>query len=54
MVPPLLAKIAANDSEIAYRPRPHRLTERWNDPDWGNTPRFHAHQRARLAGAPCP
>ena len=25
MVPPLLAKIAANDSEIAYRPRPHRL-----------------------------
>lgn len=39
MVPPLLAKIAANDSEIAYIGHgPIVWTERWNDPDWWNTP----------------
>ena len=39
MVPPLLAKIAANDSEIAYIGHgPTVWTERWNDPDWWNTP----------------
>ena len=39
MVPPLLAKIAANDSEIAYLGHgPIVWTERWNDPDWWNTP----------------
>lgn len=39
MVPPLLAKIAANDSEIAYIGHgPIVWTERWNDPDWLNTP----------------
>ena len=38
-VPPLLAKIAANDSEIAYIGHgPIVWTERWNDPDWWNTP----------------
>ena len=39
MVPPLLAKIAANNSEIAYIGHgPIVWTERWNDPDWWNTP----------------
>lgn len=39
MVPPLLAKIAANDSEIAYIGHgPIVWTERWNDPDWWSTP----------------
>lgn len=39
MVPPLLAKIAANDSEIAYIGHgPIVWTERWNDPDWWNAP----------------
>lgn len=39
MAPPLLAKIAANDSEIAYIGHgPIVWTERWNDPDWWNTP----------------
>ena len=39
MVPPLLAKIAANDSEIACIGHgPIVWTERWNDPDWWNTP----------------
>lgn len=39
MVPPLLAEIAANDSEIAYIGHgPIVWTERWNDPDWWNTP----------------
>ena len=39
MVPPLLAMIAANDSEIAYIGHgPIVWTERWNDPDWWNTP----------------
>ena len=39
MVPPLLAKIAANDSEIAYIGHgPIVWTERWNNPDWWNTP----------------
>ena len=39
MVPPLLAKIAANDSEFAYIGHgPIVWTERWNDPDWWNTP----------------
>ena len=39
MVPPLLAKIAANDSEITYIGHgPIVWTERWNDPDWWNTP----------------
>lgn len=39
MVPPLLAKIAANDSEIAYIGHgPIVWTERWSDPDWWNTP----------------
>ncbi len=39
MVPPLLAKIAANDSEIAYIGHgPIVWTERWNDPDWWNNP----------------
>lgn len=39
MVPPLLAKIAANDSEIAFIGHgPIVWTERWNDPDWWNTP----------------
>ena len=39
MVPPLLPKIAANDSEIAYIGHgPIVWTERWNDPDWWNTP----------------
>lgn len=39
MVPPLLAKIAANGSEIAYIGHgPIVWTERWNDPDWWNTP----------------
>lgn len=39
MVLPLLAKIAANDSEIAYIGHgPIVWTERWNDPDWWNTP----------------
>lgn len=39
MVPPLLAKIAANDLEIAYIGHgPIVWTERWNDPDWWNTP----------------
>ena len=39
MVPPLLAKIAANDSEIAYIGHgPIVWTECWNDPDWWNTP----------------
>ena len=39
MVPPLLAKIAANDSEIAYIGHgPIVWAERWNDPDWWNTP----------------
>ena len=39
MVPPLLAKIAANDSEIAYIGHgPIVWTERWNDPYWWNTP----------------
>lgn len=39
MVPPLLAKIAASDSEIAYIGHgPIVWTERWNDPDWWNTP----------------
>ena len=39
MVPPLLAKIAANDSEIAYIGHgPIVWIERWNDPDWWNTP----------------
>ena len=39
MVPPLLAKIAANDSEIAYIGHgPIVWTERGNDPDWWNTP----------------
>ena len=39
MVPPLLAKIAANDSEIAYIGHgPIVWTERWNGPDWWNTP----------------
>ena len=39
MVPHRLAKIAANDSEIAYIGHgPIVWTERWNDPDWWNTP----------------
>ena len=55
MVPPLLAKIAANDSEIAYIGHGpivwNRALERSGLVEH---PRFHAHQRARLAGAPCP
>ncbi len=39
MVPPLLAQIAATASELAYIGHgPIVWTERWNDPDWWNTP----------------